>query len=484
MKYYYADAQNKPTGPVELEQLKQLNAQGVIGHQTFVIPEGETQWLSYAALLASLAPAPAPVPAPPPAPTPAPAQPVVPAQPAAAAPVPAPQPATAAPVPAAQPAAPAPAPTPTPAVTENKTHIHLAAHTAPSPQPAAQPAPAPAQPAAAAQPAPAPAPAPQPAATPSSAPQVALAAATQPVPEPAAAKPQPATPSGPKVGIVEQISTLLAKLIDFLLQGMRAILTEKLLRCILTLFARGGYILVIVGAVLALVQAIVGGARSGSFGGFVSALGSGIAIAGAVAVLQYVAFRFFAANDSLVKSNPSRIGSAAFLDCLALILLVFAFVSVVGGVFGSIAAMSVTPLIPAAIAAVALLFGAGLALNPKLCNVEIQESSAGEEAIGIASYFGKAALIVQPALFGLLALGGTLAICVSFFNSSASEMIASTLQTIPGAGAFASAGGAALLVVACVLPVIYYIGFLFLYLQLDLFRAILGIPRQLDRLKR
>ena len=417
MKYYYADAQNKPTGPVELEQLKQLNAQGVIGHQTFVIPEGETQWLSFAALLASLALAPAPVPAPPPAPVAAPVQPAAPAQPAAAAPAPAPQPAA--------------APAPTPAA-------------APAPQPTPQPAPTPA-------------------------------------PAPA---PQPAAPSGPKVGIVEQVSTLLARLIDILLNGMRSILTERLLRGILTFFGRCGYILVLAGAAIGLVQAIIAGIRIGTFGGIMTSLGSGIAIAGAVAVLQYVAFRFFAANDTLVKSNPSRIGSSTFLDCFALILLVFAFVSVVGGVFGSIAAVSVTPLIPAVIAAVALLFGAGLVLNPKLCNVEIQESSAGEEAIGIVSYFGKVALVAQPLLFGLLALGGTLAICLSFFNTSASDMIAASLQEVPGAGAFASAGGAALLIVACLLPVIYYIAFLFLYLQLDLFRAILGIPRQLDRLKR
>ena len=280
------------------------------------------------------------------------------------------------------------------------------------------------------------------------------------------------------------MSTLLARLIDVLLNGMRSILTEKLLRGILTFFGRCGYILVLAGAAIGLVQAIIAGIRIGTFAGIMTSLGSGIAIAGAVAVLQYVAFRFFAANDTLVKSNPSRIGSSTFLDCFALILLVFAFVSVVGGVFGSIAAVSVTPLIPAVIAAVALLFGAGLVLNPKLCNVEIQESSAGEEAIGIVSYFGKVALVAQPLLFGLLALGGTLAICLSFFNTSASEMIASSLQQVPGAGAFASAGGAALLIVACLLPVIYYIAFLFLYLQLDLFRAILGIPRQLDRLKR
>ena len=450
MKYYYTDAQNKPTGPVELEQLKQLHAQGAIGPQSFVIAEGNTQWISYEALLASLAPATPPAPVPPPAP-------------AAPAPVPAQAPAHAAPV--APAAAPAPAHSPAP----------IAAPAAPAPAAtAAQPAhaaqPAPAQPAAAApQPAPAPA---------------AAQAAPQPEPAQPAPAPQPAAPTGPKVGILEQVSTLLAKLIDFLLQGMRAILTEKLLRCILNFCGRCGYIIVIAGAALGLVQSIIAGFRIGTFAGFMVSLGTGIAIAGAVAVLQYVAFRFITANEALVKNNPSRIGSSTFLDCLALILLVLAFVSVVGGVFGTIATMMITPLIPAAISAVALLFGAGIALNPKLCNVEVQESSAGEEAIGIISYFGKVALVVQQMLFGLLALGGTIAIVLSFFNSSASDMIAASLEAVPGAGAFASAGGSALLVVACLLPVIYYIAFLFLYLQIDLFRAILGIPRQLDSLKR
>jgi len=265
---------------------------------------------------------------------------------------------------------------------------------------------------------------------------------------------------------------------------MRAILTEKLLRTIIKVFGSAGYFIVLIGAALGLVQSIVSGIRVGTFAGFVTSLGGGVVIAGAVAVLQYVAFRFFAANDSLVKNNPSRIGSAAFLDCMALILLVGAFAAIVGGVFTSIAAVSIAPLIPGAIAAVGLLFGAGIALNPQLCNIRTEESSAGEEAIGIASFFGKASLVVQPVLFGLLALGGTVAIGLSFFNSSASDAITMALSSIPAAGLIAGAGGAALLVVACLLPVIYYLGFLVLYLHLDLLRAILGIPRQLDRMKR
>ena len=152
--------------------------------------------------------------------------------------------------------------------------------------------------------------------------------------------------------------------------------------------------------------------------------------------------------------------------------------------FGSIAAVSIAPLLPGVITAAVLLFAAGIALNPGLCQVEIQESTAGEEAIGIASFFGKASLVVQPLLFGLFALGGTLAICASFFSASAANSVAGALQAVPGAGALAGAGSAALLVIACLLPALYYLGFLVLYLHLDLLRAILGIPRKLDRLGR
>ncbi|HLP09532.1 MAG TPA: DUF4339 domain-containing protein [Opitutaceae bacterium] len=545
MKYYYTDAQNKPAGPVELDHLKQLAAQGTITPQSYVIPEGATQWTSYAALLASLPPAaqPAPAPAPATAATPAPAatpaaqaKPAEPAPaiPAAAQPSPAATPATPAaaapqsvaqqappavqptPVAAAAPAPAKPEPTvqPAPAAapvsaaqpSPSATSAAPAAATAPQQPAAVAPtsavaaapavaapaakAPEPAKPAEALKPAETPKPAeapksaeaPKPS-TPSATPAPSSAPTPAATPAPAAA-PEPAKPVGPQVGIVEQVSTLLARLIDVLLQGMRAILTERLLRTILKVFAQGGYILVLVGAALGLVQALVGGIRSGSFAGFVTALGSGIVVAGAVAVLQYVAFRFFTANESLVKNNPSRVGSAAFLDCLALVLLVGAFAALVGGVFGSIAAVSVVPVIPGLLTAAVLLFGAGIALNPKLCNVEIQEASAGEEAIGLASFFGKASLVVQPVLFGLFALGGTLAICASFFSASAAEAIAGTLRSVPVAGALAGAGSAALLVIACLLPALYYLGFLVLYLHLDLLRAILGIPRKLDRLAR
>lgn len=545
MKYYYTDAQNKPAGPVELEQLKQLQEKGTITPQSYVIPEGGTQWTSYAFLLSSLAQASsvaatttAPAAPSQPAPAPAvqtPAAPATadkpPAEPAAQAPAPAdsasskpPQEPKSAPTPEPKPETkPAPKPEakpePQPAVksearpespkpatagTAPKSQPAAAATQAPAPKaPEQTPAPAKPEPSAKAdQPAATPAPKPEPVPAPASAP--AAAAPTPKPAEKAPAGPTPAKASEPKPAPakaagpaspqptaetaspdpVELISSQLARYIDLILQTARSTLSEQLLRTILEIFKRGGYALVLVGAVLGFVQSIVTGIRIGSFQGFVSSFGAGLVATVAIAVLQYVAFRFFTANDTLVKNNPSRIGSAAFLDCLALVLLVGAFTALVGGLFACIAAVSVVPIIPGLIGAALLLFGAGVTLHPALCNIEFQEASAGEEAIGVASFFGKASLVIQPVLFGALALGGTFTICAGFFSRSTADSVAAALRDIPAAGLLAGAGGSAFLVLACLVPAIYYLGFLVLYLHLDLIRAVLGLPRQLRELRR
>jgi hypothetical protein len=47
MNFYYADATNQPIGPVSAEQLRNLYQRGEITLDTFVIPEGATNWHAY-----------------------------------------------------------------------------------------------------------------------------------------------------------------------------------------------------------------------------------------------------------------------------------------------------------------------------------------------------------------------------------------------------------------------------------------------------
>lgn len=56
MKYFYADANNQPQGPYELDYLQQLAAQGIIKPETYVVEEGGSAWKAYRDISLSFAP--------------------------------------------------------------------------------------------------------------------------------------------------------------------------------------------------------------------------------------------------------------------------------------------------------------------------------------------------------------------------------------------------------------------------------------------
>lgn len=65
MKYFYADADNKPVGPLQREALESLKAAGVISEATMVIEEGASEWKALRELLSPRAATFTPPPPPP-----------------------------------------------------------------------------------------------------------------------------------------------------------------------------------------------------------------------------------------------------------------------------------------------------------------------------------------------------------------------------------------------------------------------------------
>jgi hypothetical protein len=47
MKYYFVDNSNTTTGPIDEQELRKLNADGVISNDTWVLPEGGADWQHY-----------------------------------------------------------------------------------------------------------------------------------------------------------------------------------------------------------------------------------------------------------------------------------------------------------------------------------------------------------------------------------------------------------------------------------------------------
>jgi hypothetical protein len=67
MKYFYADKDNKPVGPLPREALESLRISGVITDSTMVIEEGASEWKKFSdAFVSRSAPPPPPPPPPPP----------------------------------------------------------------------------------------------------------------------------------------------------------------------------------------------------------------------------------------------------------------------------------------------------------------------------------------------------------------------------------------------------------------------------------
>jgi hypothetical protein len=249
-------------------------------------------------------------------------------------------------------------------------------------------------------------------------------------------------------------------------------------------FARNtGQYAVLAGAALTLVFSIYAAIRSDSF----AVLLTGLGFVAALAVAQFAATRFLGAATRAIASTPSQISSTAFVECTGLLVLLIAVGTLIGGVITSVQLGSILPLLPALFMSIALIHVGAVALHPLLVNVELSVGTAGEEAIGLLSFFVKTSLKLAPLVFALLAVAGSLAIAASFFagGQSFTNVIGSVVEMVPLPLAVPYGfAGSSVVLLACLVPIGAYAFFLLQYLAIDLLAAVLSIPGKLDALRR
>jgi hypothetical protein len=278
-------------------------------------------------------------------------------------------------------------------------------------------------------------------------------------------------------------NTLMADFVAGLLGKVGRILSPALVVRSLQAAKKVGHFAVLVGGALTLAYAIFDAIKQNSFSVF--AVGLGLVVA--LAVAQFAAVRFLNAADTIVSNTPSRVSSSAFLECAGLLILLLAATILLGGIAGAISARNVMPLIPALFFGLTLTCFGAIALHPQVVNVELGAGSAGEEAIGLLSFFFKAGLKLVPLFFLVLSAGGALALLVSFFGTSGglaimADGLANSFRLpvqIPN-----GLSGSALVLVGCLIPILGYFLFLLEYLFVDVLRAVLSVPAKLDVLRR
>jgi hypothetical protein len=246
---------------------------------------------------------------------------------------------------------------------------------------------------------------------------------------------------------------------------------------------KAGHYAVLAGGGLTVAYAIFGAIKFNSFAIFAVGLG----FVAALAVAQYAAIRFLGASDMIIASTPSRISSTAFLDCVGLLILLGAGATFLGGIATAIAGRSFIPLLPAALSGLTLTCFGAVALHPRMVNVATGEGTAGEEAIGLLSFFFKTGLKLVPLFFLLLSVAGALTIGMSFFGEGGAlaDMARGIVSAFPlPVQVPYGLTGSALVLVACLVPIFTYFVFLLQYLFVDVLRAVLSVPGKLDALRR
>lgn len=259
--------------------------------------------------------------------------------------------------------------------------------------------------------------------------------------------------------------------VDSFLDWMRAVITPERFETISAWLAKFGHVAIGAAQVLSVIACLIAAIELKSWGYVACAIGLPLILV----VLQYTADRFLFAGSQLIAASPSRLGSSAFLNCIAIALEAAGIVVLALYVIeaNSGPEWQWSPLLMGVVILVMCDAAAHLALQPSILNITVSnEVTAGEEAIGIISFVVKTAVKLVPFLFGAGCILGAVALAWSLIplikNESTSE---------------AELALAALGTATC-LPLMAYLVFAFYHLMLDLMRAVLAVPGKLDALRR
>jgi hypothetical protein len=227
------------------------------------------------------------------------------------------------------------------------------------------------------------------------APQLAPTANLQTYPEP-----QPVIVFKPGNDYSERMADIVA----LCLEKLRRVLTRSLVERSLLFFKTAGQWMVLTGAALGLVNALVIGVRYNNFKLVLTGIGAVLV----VAVMQYIARLFLNACAQVNQSTACSLSSPAVPDSVSLLASLASLGILFVGVGGALVTNQFSIALYAILASALVLWLAGIALNPSLLQLKIAPASAAAEAMGVLSFFMKLPLVMMPLLYLLVAALGVL----------------------------------------------------------------------------
>ena len=191
-------------------------------------------------------------------------------------------------------------------------------------------------------------------------------------------------------------------------------------------------------------------------------------------VTHYTACKFLPNIVSIIRSTPTKLSSKAFLDSLAVITGIGGVIALCSGLYLWAETTSFESFIITLFIFIFCEYLLFLSLNPKILNIEITESAtAGEEFIGLLSFFMKSFLKLIPIIFGSGIILGIINILELLFMKI--EYPPQIISKVTQVGS---------LTATALLPVAGYLLFLIYYFAIDLAASVMSIPRKLDELNK
>lgn len=263
---------------------------------------------------------------------------------------------------------------------------------------------------------------------------------------------------------------VVVNLVEKVVEFFKGLLNKDLLAFCIRWLTWIGHLAIIVAAALGFLFAIIFAIRTNSFTGFLYGIGWVILIF----VIQYTAKRFLPAGESLIKNNPTQLGSKAFLDCFGFLVLIGGIIVLIMSIITAVQAGSVQPFLWGLGVFFFLEFLALVSFNPDEITINIvDENSAGQEAVGIVTFFIKGYMKLVPIFFGVFLVIGVISLFIDMIGLFGSNV----------GGAWERGNADALGIInAAILPFLAYVLFAFAYLVIDVIKAILSIPEKLDKL--
>jgi len=201
-----------------------------------------------------------------------------------------------------------------------------------------------------------------------------------------------------------------------------------------------------------------------------AAIGLGLVAAIVVLALLYVAAKFCQACGEVVDAAPSTLSRRAFLDCLALVAVAMAVVSVLAGLAAAIAAGQWAPLLGGLVGGAFWTFLIAVSLHPELVRTTVEPGvGPGRELLGIVSFLLKSVLRLVPIVFGVAASAGAFGYLVAMVRLLPAEGFERSARA-------AEMGGlAAAMISTALAPLLIYFTVLLLHLIVDALASILRI---------